>query len=406
MSTIKSSTTSTTAYQVVADTTGTLVFQTGATPTTAMTLGSDQSVTFAGTPTYSGGTANGVAYLNGSKVLTTGSALTFDGTALASSGSGTQSLTVTSTATAAYVQTTGANTVNARLQSNATTASVGTTSNHNFVIQTNANNVGAFDTNGNFGIGTTTPTAKLNVAGTSTNGTAVVKYDITASNNSFDWASTTFASNMTAGNNLASFIGQAGSLKNSAYYGFKYAGAGSSSNLLTMGIFGVDNILNVNGNGNVSLYGASTVATGVGITFPASASRSNDSNCLDDYETGNWTPTISLGGLTISAVGRATYTKVGNRVWLASDFSVTGTGNSDTLTISGLPFTVIGSGWSAGSCYWQTQNVDYWKTVALPVSNSATMFFQVITTAGSGNTMPGSAIGAGYVNVSAFYEVA
>jgi hypothetical protein len=33
--------------------------------------------------TLSGGTANGVAYLNGSKVLTTGSALTFDGTTLA-----------------------------------------------------------------------------------------------------------------------------------------------------------------------------------------------------------------------------------------------------------------------------------------------------------------------------------
>ena len=82
MSTIKASTTSTTAFSVVSDTTGTLVFQTGATPTTAMTLGSDQSVTFAGTPTYSSGTANGVAYLNGSKVLTTGSALVFDGTNL------------------------------------------------------------------------------------------------------------------------------------------------------------------------------------------------------------------------------------------------------------------------------------------------------------------------------------
>ena len=35
-----------------------------------------------GTVTLSGGTANGVAYLNGSKVLTTGSALTFDGTNL------------------------------------------------------------------------------------------------------------------------------------------------------------------------------------------------------------------------------------------------------------------------------------------------------------------------------------
>ena len=35
-----------------------------------------------GAVTLSGGTANGVAYLNGSKVLTTGSALTFDGTGL------------------------------------------------------------------------------------------------------------------------------------------------------------------------------------------------------------------------------------------------------------------------------------------------------------------------------------
>jgi hypothetical protein len=54
-----------------------------------MTLGSDQSVTFAGTPTYSSGTINGVAYLNASKVLTTGSALVFDGTNFSTTGSGT-----------------------------------------------------------------------------------------------------------------------------------------------------------------------------------------------------------------------------------------------------------------------------------------------------------------------------
>ncbi len=54
MSTISASTTTTTAYKVTADTTGTLVFQTGSTPTTAMTLGSDQSVTFAGAQTYTG----------------------------------------------------------------------------------------------------------------------------------------------------------------------------------------------------------------------------------------------------------------------------------------------------------------------------------------------------------------
>jgi hypothetical protein len=40
--------------------------------------------TVSGNVTLSGGTANGVAYLNGSKVLTTGSALTFDGTTFTS----------------------------------------------------------------------------------------------------------------------------------------------------------------------------------------------------------------------------------------------------------------------------------------------------------------------------------
>jgi hypothetical protein len=43
----------------------------------------------AGATTLSGGTANGVAYLNGSKALTTGSALVFDGTNFSTTGSGT-----------------------------------------------------------------------------------------------------------------------------------------------------------------------------------------------------------------------------------------------------------------------------------------------------------------------------
>jgi hypothetical protein len=47
MSTISASTTTTTAYKVTADTTGALVLQTGATPTTAVTIGTDQSVTLA-----------------------------------------------------------------------------------------------------------------------------------------------------------------------------------------------------------------------------------------------------------------------------------------------------------------------------------------------------------------------
>ena len=49
---------------------------------TAAAAGSFTTLTTSSTVTHNGGTANGVAYLNGSKVLTTGSALTFDGTNL------------------------------------------------------------------------------------------------------------------------------------------------------------------------------------------------------------------------------------------------------------------------------------------------------------------------------------
>jgi len=79
MSSISSGTTSTTGYVVSSDTTGALVLKTGSAATTAVTIDTSQNVTFAGSQTLSAGTANGVAYLNGSKVLTSGSALVFDG---------------------------------------------------------------------------------------------------------------------------------------------------------------------------------------------------------------------------------------------------------------------------------------------------------------------------------------
>jgi hypothetical protein len=67
---------------------------------TAAAAGSFTTLTTSSTVTHNGGTVNGVAYLNGSKVLTTGSALTFDGakfdvtSAYVRAGSG---LTVTGT---------------------------------------------------------------------------------------------------------------------------------------------------------------------------------------------------------------------------------------------------------------------------------------------------------------------
>lgn len=62
------------------DDSGVLNIQTN--ETTAISIDASQAVSFTNAPTVTGGTANGVAYLNGSKVLTTGSALVFDGTNL------------------------------------------------------------------------------------------------------------------------------------------------------------------------------------------------------------------------------------------------------------------------------------------------------------------------------------
>ena len=77
MSTISASTTTTTAYKVTADTTGALVLQTGATPTTAVTISSAQVVTLANAlAEASGGTGTTTGYygfknriLNGSMVI-------------------------------------------------------------------------------------------------------------------------------------------------------------------------------------------------------------------------------------------------------------------------------------------------------------------------------------------------
>jgi hypothetical protein len=56
---ISASTTSNTSYNVLPDTSGSLAFQTGTTPTTALTISASQVTTFANAPVIPGGTING-----------------------------------------------------------------------------------------------------------------------------------------------------------------------------------------------------------------------------------------------------------------------------------------------------------------------------------------------------------
>jgi hypothetical protein len=106
------------------------------------------TLTASGNVTLNGGTANGVAYLNGSRVLTTGGALTFNGTNLAVTGAGTASA-------AKFIPTGGTAAGNGMYLPAA----------NEVAFSTNGAERLRLDNNGNVGIGTDDPQLRLDVNG-------------------------------------------------------------------------------------------------------------------------------------------------------------------------------------------------------------------------------------------------
>ena len=137
------------------------------TPTTGAftTLAASSSVTL------SGGTANGVTYLNGSKVLTSGSALTFDGTNLGVGGAATSfgagySVSQVTGASGGY-QLQSSGTVVSQVGADSGYAGVrfGTRSAHPIIFTYNDSEQMRLTSTG-LGIGTSSPAYKLDVYGT------------------------------------------------------------------------------------------------------------------------------------------------------------------------------------------------------------------------------------------------
>ena len=94
----------------------------------------------------------------------------------------------------------------------------------------------------------------------------------------------------------------------------------------------------------IGVGGATPSASGAGITFPATQSASSDANTLDDYEEGNWTPTVtpSSGSLTAYA-SSGVYVKIGRFVQVVGVFTLTTPGTASGYgTFGGLPFTAVG----------------------------------------------------------------
>ena len=172
--------------------------------------------------------------------------------------------------------------------------------------------VARFDSSGNFGIGTSSPTNPLHIVSNT-----VSQLNVAASS-----GNTNAQINLEPTGTGIALIGPA----NSVAFAFR-------TNATERARF--------NTTGALVFAGGTTTANGVGIAFPATQSASTDANTLDDYEEGTFTPTCTLTTPGTSSSGSAVgvYTKVGNLVTVTGRLTFTkGTGSGD-LSFGGLPFT-------------------------------------------------------------------
>ncbi len=103
---------------------------------------------------------------------------------------------------------------------------------------------------GKVGFGTTSPGSPVDISSSSDNTLAIE----TNLSTSFAHAGQFLDSALTSGQNYAINIGQATGTKNLAYFGYNYGGSsGNNNSYLTMGLWGVDNIINITGAGKIGL---------------------------------------------------------------------------------------------------------------------------------------------------------
>jgi len=79
------------------------------------------------------------------------------------------------------------------------------------------------------------------------------------------------------------------------------------------------------------------IQSGGGISFNGDTAAAN---ALGDYEEGTWTPTDNSGaGLTFYAVYSASYTRIGDTVYVSAYFQYPSTTNTSNTVVGGLPYT-------------------------------------------------------------------
>ena len=165
--------------KTTADSTGALNIQTNG--TTAISISAAQAVSLTNSPTFTGGTANGVLFLNASKVATSGTALVFDGTNLGVGGAptnyaGYKTITLDGGTTGAEFDFKTNGTLSGYLESTSSLMKFHIPTSSNFVWNINSEQMRLNSTG--LGIGTTSPGTKLEVYVTRTSATNAVAINL------------------------------------------------------------------------------------------------------------------------------------------------------------------------------------------------------------------------------------
>ena len=167
-----------------------------------------------------------------------------------------------------------------------------------------------------------------------------------------------------------------------------YSKTGSTNDFTLLGAAGNNIMLIPTGTINLSFpqagvnftangigLGGTSPSSGTGITFPATQSASSDANTLDDYEEGTWTPTdVSGAGLSFTTVG-GNYTKIGRQVIAYFNVTFPSTASTAQVTIGGLPYaassaSAVGNPGSGGFTY-QTASI---SNVTMAIGSGASQF--------------------------------
>jgi hypothetical protein len=233
------------------------------------------------------------------------------------------------------------------------------------------------DSSGNVGINVTSPDRKLEVVDTNSNGS----YPLAVSNfiNATANKGAAIDFRLTTGGNTRGELGckwNSNSSSDGTHFYFA-PNDGTTGNIQKLRI---DN--------DGLKFGSDTAAT----------------NALDDYEEGNWTPAMHSGGWTGFGVASAKYVKIGALVFVQCYVhGLTGSGTSNVLELSGLPYTSVSNGYAAGSVDIGEGSVKGVYARTESSSNKISFFYPSEGVTSSRISLKGNQIGDAYIIIGLTY---